>query len=566
MILRGTNGKEIVVPNFRANNVSIVDLEKALAGDPGAEVARIPLTRPADADNVVRPSRPKGSAVTSDGRYAVISGGGRTTFVPSGTVWVIDLRTRGVVGTVTGVGNDPYGPGRARRRLRRQRPRSSASTIATSQLPGGSSWASSHAPASGTYAGAYAVAVTTTVQARLGPGPRPPSSNKPSWSVLAARSCCPGHLSATPAPRTAPASAPRTCPCTLQAGSHAATAHNASRAKRRPIDPSTCGMPRRALPLPRPGWFRLSCGTVPLPPLPTCAGAGRDRPFRGRLFMAGLLEGKVAIVTGAGGGIGREHALTFAREGAKVVVNDLGSDRHGGGKGAEMADQTVADIKAAGGEATANYDSVATREGADGILWTALNKYGRVDVLVNNAGILRDKTLLNMSEQDFDLVIDVHLRGTFLCTQAVGRIFKTQGKGGRIVNTTSLSGLLGNFGQGNYAAAKGGIYSLTRTASMEFQRMGVTVNAIAPVALTRMTQDLQMFKGLTGEQIGPQYVAPVAAFLASDLAADITGTIVGVQGPKIFVYKMVETEGVTREGGPWSPAEIKERWGEISKV
>src|SRR2546422_624333 len=232
--------------------------------------------------------------------------------------------------------------------------------------------------------------------------------------------------------------------------------------------------------------------------------------------MAGLLEGKVAIVTGAGGGIGREHALTFAREGAKVVVNDLGSDRHGGGKGAEMADQTVADIKAAGGEATANYDSVATREGADGILWTALNKYGRVDVVVNNAGILRDKTLLNMSEQDFDLVIDVHLRGTFLCIQAAGRVFKTQGKGGRIVNTTSLSGLVGNFGQGNYSAAKGGIYSLTRTASMEFQRMGVTVNAIAPVALTRMTEDLALMKQVKPDDIGPQHIAPVAAFLASD--------------------------------------------------
>ena len=282
--------------------------------------------------------------------------------------------------------------------------------------------------------------------------------------------------------------------------------------------------------------------------------------------MAGLLEGRVAIITGAGGGIGREHALYFAREGARVVVNDLGSDRHGGGKGAEMADKTVADIKAAGGDAVANYDSVAMREGADGLIWTALNKYGRVDVLVNNAGILRDKTLLNMSEQDFNLVLEVHLKGTFLCTQAVARAFKVQGKGGRIVNTTSLSGLLGNFGQGNYAAAKGGIYSLTRTAAMEFQRMGVTVNALAPVALTRMTEDLQMFKGLTEEQIGPQYIAPVAAFLASDLAADITGTIVGVQGPKIFVYKMIENEGATREGGPWTPAEIKERWTEISKA
>ena len=279
----------------------------------------------------------------------------------------------------------------------------------------------------------------------------------------------------------------------------------------------------------------------------------------------GLLDGKVAIITGSGGGIGREHALLFAREGAKVVVNDLGSDRHGGGKGGEMADQVVAEIKAAGGEAVANYDSVATREGADGLVWSALNKFGKLDVVVNNAGILRDKTILNMSEQDFDLVISVHLKGTYLMTQAAARFFKVQAKGGRIVNTTSLSGLLGNFGQGNYSAAKGGIYSLTRTASMEFQRMGVTVNAIAPVALTRMTSDLQMFKGMTPEQIGPQYIAPVAAFLASDLAADITGTIVGVQGPKVFLYKMIETNGATREGGPWSAAEIKERWAEISK-
>ena len=280
--------------------------------------------------------------------------------------------------------------------------------------------------------------------------------------------------------------------------------------------------------------------------------------------MAGLLEGKVAIITGSGGGIGREHALLFAREGARVVVNDLGSDRHGGGKGGEMADKVVAEIKAAGGEAVANYDSVATREGADGLIWSALNKYGKLDVVVNNAGILRDKTLVNMSEQDFDLVVDVHLRGTFLMTQAAGRLFKVQNKGGRIVNTTSLSGLLGNFGQGNYAAAKGGVYSLTRTASMEFQKMGVTVNAIAPVALTRMTQDLKMMQGFTQDQLGPQHIAPVAAFLASDLAADITGAIVGVQGPKVFLYKMIETAGVTKEGA-WAPAEIRERWSEIAK-
>src|ERR1700694_5224180 len=170
--------------------------------------------------------------------------------------------------------------------------------------------------------------------------------------------------------------------------------------------------------------------------------------------MAGMLEGKVAIITGSGGGIRREHALLFAKEGARVVVNDLGSDRHGGGRGGEMADKTVAEIKAAGGDAVANYDSVATREGADGLVWSALNKFGKLDIVVNNAGILRDKTLLNMSEQDFDLVIDVHLKGTFLMTQAAGSTFKVKGKDGSNVTTTSLSGLLGNFGQGNYSAAK----------------------------------------------------------------------------------------------------------------
>jgi NAD(P)-dependent dehydrogenase (short-subunit alcohol dehydrogenase family) len=279
----------------------------------------------------------------------------------------------------------------------------------------------------------------------------------------------------------------------------------------------------------------------------------------------GILDGKVAIVTGAGGGIGREHALLFAKEGAKVVVNDLGSDRHGGGKGAEMADKTVQDIKAQGGEAVANYDSVATREGADGLVWSALSKFKKLDIVVNNAGILRDKTMVNMSEADFNLVIDVHLKGTFLVMQAAARTFKAQGKGGRIVNTTSMSGLLGNFGQANYAAAKGGIYSLTRTAALELQRDGVTVNALAPVALTRMTSDLSMMKGVTQEQMGPQHIAPVAAFLASDLAADITGAIVGVHGAKVFLYKMTETEGVTKDSGTWSPAELRERWNEISK-
>ncbi len=283
--------------------------------------------------------------------------------------------------------------------------------------------------------------------------------------------------------------------------------------------------------------------------------------------MAGLLEGRVAAVTGAGGGIGREHALALAREGARVVVNDLGSDRHGGGRGAEMADRVVEEIRAAGGEAVASYDTVATREGADGIVWAALSKFGRIDVLVNNAGILRDRTLLNMSEEDFDRVVDVHLRGTFLCSQAAARAMKVLGRGGRIVNTTSLSGLLGNFGQGNYAAAKAGIYGLTRVCALELQRIGITVNVIAPVALTRMTNDLAMMKGATERDLGPQHVAPVVVFLASDLAAGITGQVIGVQGGKLFVYRMEAGEGVEREParGPWTPSEIAAAWERIAR-
>src|SRR6185312_11106255 len=177
------------------------------------------------------------------------------------------------------------------------------------------------------------------------------------------------------------------------------------------------------------------------------------------------------------------------KEGAKVVVNDLGGDRHGGGQAGkaagEMADSVVDEIKKAGGEAVANYDSVSTREGADGMLWSALNKFGKVDILVNNAGVLRDKSFLNMSDTDWNLVFDVHMKGTYYCAQAVCRQLKVQSSGGRIINTTSVSGLMGNFGQANYSAAKAGIYGFTRTLSMEMARAKVTVNAIAPVAFTR---------------------------------------------------------------------------------
>ena len=281
----------------------------------------------------------------------------------------------------------------------------------------------------------------------------------------------------------------------------------------------------------------------------------------------GLLDGKVAIITGAGGGIGRQHALLFAKEGAKVVVNDLGGDRHGGGKGGEMADSVVEEIKKAGGEAVANYDSVSTREGADGMLWAALNKFGKVDILVNNAGVLRDKTFLNMSDADWNLVFDVHMKGTYYCAQAVCRQLKVQNSGGRIINTTSVSGLMGNFGQANYSAAKAGIYGFTRTLSMEMARAKVTVNAIAPVAFTRMTEDLKMVQAIPNakEMLAPDHISPVALFLASDLAADINGTIVGVMGTKVSLYKMIETAGTTPKGATWTAQELRERWAEIGK-
>ncbi len=280
----------------------------------------------------------------------------------------------------------------------------------------------------------------------------------------------------------------------------------------------------------------------------------------------GLFDGKVVVVTGSGSGIGRSHALAFAEGGAKVVVNDLGGDRAGGGRGNEAADQVVAELKARGADAVAHYESIATREGADSLLWAALSRFGKVDVLVNNAGVLRDRSFLNMTEADWTVVNDVHLKGTFHCSQAFGRQFKVQGKGGRIINTTSVSGLLGNFGQANYAAAKAGIYGLTRTLAIEFAKMGVTVNAIAPVALTRMTEDLAMFQGLTADQLGPQHISPAVLFLASELAADLTGQVLGVQGSKLFLFSMEQTEGQTREPahGLWTPEEIKAAWTQIS--
>jgi len=280
----------------------------------------------------------------------------------------------------------------------------------------------------------------------------------------------------------------------------------------------------------------------------------------------GLLEGKVAIVTGAGGGIGRAHAMLFAKEGAKVVVNDLGGPRDGTGEDATAAEKVVAEIRAAGGQAAANHDDVSSHGGAAGIVKSAVDAFGRVDVLVNNAGILRDKTFLKLEESNFDAVIAVHLKGTFLVSQAAVKQMVAQSEGGRVVNTTSVSGMMGNFGQSNYAAAKAGIYGLTRTMSIELQKHRITVNALAPIAKTRMTEDLPMFqKGR--ESMTPDHIAPAALFLASPLCGDRTGYVLAVAGARMYAFKVVETAGKFKDdaAGVWTPQEIAENWDAIVK-
>ncbi|MGY6499397.1 MAG: SDR family oxidoreductase [Acidimicrobiales bacterium] len=258
--------------------------------------------------------------------------------------------------------------------------------------------------------------------------------------------------------------------------------------------------------------------------------------------MSGILEGRVAIITGAGRGIGREHALMMAGQGAKIVVNDLGAEMDGTGGGSGPAGEVVEEIRGMGGEAVVNGADVSDWEAAQGMINQAVETFGRLDILVNNAGILRDRMLTNMTEDEWDLVMKVHLKGTFAPARWAAAYWREQSKAGhendgRIINTSSPSGIYGNVGQTNYGAAKAGIASFTTIAALELARYGVTVNAIAPAALTRMTENLGMgqLPEEAKEQMSPRWISPIVTWLASPEAKNVTGRMFDVSGRALAI-------------------------------
>jgi len=276
-----------------------------------------------------------------------------------------------------------------------------------------------------------------------------------------------------------------------------------------------------------------------------------------------LLEGKVAVVTGAGRGIGREVALLMARNGARILVNDVGASVTGEGGDLSPGQQTVKDIQAAGGEALLNTDSVATWDGANSIVAAAVKGFGRVDVVVNNAGILRDVIFHKMTQADWDAVIGVHLNGSFYVSRAAAPHFREQGAGA-FVHMTSTSGLVGNFGQANYAAAKMGIVGLSKSIALDMQRFGVRSNCISPFAWSRMIGSIptdtpeQKVRVEKMQRMTPEKIAPMAVFLGSDLAKGISGQIFGVRMNEIFLFSQNRPlRSVQRDAG-WTPETIAE--------
>ena len=273
----------------------------------------------------------------------------------------------------------------------------------------------------------------------------------------------------------------------------------------------------------------------------------------------GLLDGKVAIVTGAGGGLGRCHALCLASEGAAVVVNDLGGSVDGSGEGSRVAEQVVEEIRAAGGTGLANFGSVTDAEESEALIDAAFAEFGRLDILVNNAGILRDKSFKKMTEDLWDPVIAVHLKGTYYPTRAAYTRMIEQGEGGRIIMTSSTSGLIGNFGQTNYGAAKAGIAGFMRCLAIEALKAGITVNVLAPNAYSRMTADL--FPEGSEERFAPERVSPAIAWLCSDEAADISGRQFVISGNRVsLLYPAAfEIANAAPEAEALTPSEIGQK-------
>ena len=290
-------------------------------------------------------------------------------------------------------------------------------------------------------------------------------------------------------------------------------------------------------------------------------------------FAMGMLEGKVALVTGAGGGLGRAHAMLLAREGASVVVNDLGGARDGTGSSNTMAQKVVEEIKAEGGQAIANYGSVTNRDEAIAMVEDCVSAFGKIDILIANAGILRDKSFKNMDDEMWDVVMDVHLRGTYLSTKAAYDKMLEQGNGGRIIMTSSTSGLLGNFGQTNYGAAKAGIAGFMRCLWLEGIKYGITVNVLAPTATSRLTTDILPEE--VQENFPPEAVSPAVVWLCSDEAKEISGRQWVVAGNNVSLLSWQLTPIATRSlsEGFWEVDEIgekilesKENWPPINPM
>ena len=267
------------------------------------------------------------------------------------------------------------------------------------------------------------------------------------------------------------------------------------------------------------------------------------------------------VVTGSGGGLGRQHALLFAQRGAKVVINDLGGSRDGTGAGSEMADNVVQEIIDAGGEAVANYDNVATPDGGTAIVQTALDAFGTIDIVVNNAGILRDVTFHKMEESQWDSVLKVHLYGTYYVTRAAWPHLRDKSYG-RVVVTTSTSGLYGNFGQSNYGAAKLGVVGLINTLALEGRKYNITANAIAPIAATRMTEDIMPEDMLAA--LDPAFVSPLVVHLASEECTD-SGEVVLAGGGNYARVHFMQAKGATFPGVP-SVDDLAAKWDEVMNL